>query len=77
MPSPKLNHRIQSRLSIIASIRVNLYEKVTRKKVGKIFDDSDILSCVGRSQSSRRLLEHSSKYSCSVVSKCKMNKGGY
>ena len=62
MPSPKLNHQIQSRLSIIMSIRVDLYEEVIGKKAGEIFDDSNVLSHDDRSQSLRRLPEHSSRY---------------
>ena len=61
MLSPKSNYQIQSRLSTTVLIRVDLYEEVTGKKVGKIFDDSDVLSCDSRSQSLRSL-EHSSRY---------------
>ena len=62
MLSPKSNYRIQSRLSTIVLIRVDLYEEVTGKKAGEIFDDSDILSCNSRSQSPRRSPENSSRY---------------
>ena len=62
MPSPKSIHGIQSRLSTAASIRVDLYEEVTGKKAGEIFDDPDILNGDGRSQSPRRSPEHSSRY---------------
>ena len=44
------------------SIRVDLYEEVTGKKAGEIFDDSDVLSCDSRSQSPRRSPENSSRY---------------
>ena len=53
MPSPKSIHGIQSRLSTTASIRVDLYEEVTGKKAGQIFDDSDILSGNSRNSSRR------------------------
>ena len=49
MPSPKSIHRIQSRLSTTSSIRVDLYEEVTGKKAGQIFEDSDVFSRDGRS----------------------------
>jgi hypothetical protein len=72
IPSPKPIHRIQSRLSTTASIRVDLYEEVTGKKAGQIFEDSDsdVFSHDGRSggrSSSRSKLprrspEHSSRY---------------
>ena len=62
IPSPKSNYQIQSRLSTTVSIRVDLYEEVTGKKAGEIFDDSDVLSCDSRSQSPRRSLENSSRY---------------
>jgi hypothetical protein len=62
MPSSKSNYQIQSRLSTIASIRVNSYEEVTGKKAGQIFDDSDIPSHDGSSQFPRRSPEHLSRY---------------
>ena len=62
IPSPKSNYQIQSRLSTTVSIRVDLYEEVTGKKAGEIFDDSDVLSCDSRSQSPRRSPENSSRY---------------
>ena len=49
IPSSKSIHRIPSRLSTTTSIRIDLYEEVTGKKAGQIFDDSDIFSCDGRS----------------------------
>ena len=51
MSSPKLIHRNQSRLSTTVSMRIDSYEEVTGKKAGQIFDDSDIPSRDGRSQS--------------------------
>jgi hypothetical protein len=44
------------------SMRIDLYEKVTGKKAGQIFDDSDIFSHNGRSPSPRRLPEYLSRY---------------
>jgi len=41
---------------------VDLYKKITGKKASEIFDDSDILSHDSRSQSPRKLSEHSSRY---------------
>ena len=60
--SPKSICGNQSRLSTTASIRIDSYEEVTGKKAGQIFDDSDIPSRDGRSQSSKRSPEHSSRY---------------
>jgi Plavaka transposase len=60
--SAKSIYGIQSRLSTTASMRIDSYEKVTRKKAGQIFDDSDIPSHNGRSQLPRRSPEHSSRY---------------
>jgi hypothetical protein len=60
--SPKSIYGIQSRLSTTASMRIDSYEEVTRKKAGQIFDDSDIPSRDGRSQSPRRSPEHLSRY---------------
>ena len=74
MPSLKSIHRIQSRLSTTASIKVDLYEEVTGKKAGQIFEDSDVFSrddisggrsggrSSGRSESPKRSPEHSSRY---------------
>jgi hypothetical protein len=47
--SPK-SYGIQSKLSTTASIRIDSYEEVTRKKAGQIFDDSNVLSCDSRSR---------------------------
>ena len=60
--SPKLIHRNQSRLSTTVSMRIDSYEEITGKKAGQIFDDSDVTSRDGRSQSPRRLPEHPSRY---------------
>jgi hypothetical protein len=60
--SPKSIYGIQSRLSTTASMRIDSYEEVTRKKAGQIFDDSDISSRDGRSQSPKRSPEHLSRY---------------
>ena len=60
--SPKLIHRNQSRLSTTVSIRIDSYEEITGKKAGQIFDDSDVPSRDGRSQSPRKLPEHPSRY---------------
>ena len=74
MPSLKSIHQIQSRLSTTASIKVDLYEEVTGKKAGQIFEDSDVFSrddisggrsggrSSGRSESPKRSPEHSSRY---------------
>ena len=62
MLSAKSIYRIQSRLSTTASMRIDSYEEVTRKKAGQIFDDSDIPSHNSRSQLPRRSPEHSSRY---------------
>jgi hypothetical protein len=53
---------IQSRLSMTTSMRIDLYEEVTQKKAGQIFDDSDILSHNGRSQLPKRSPEYPSRY---------------
>jgi hypothetical protein len=53
---------IQSRLSMTTSMRIDLYEEVTQKKAGQIFDDSDILSHNGRSQLLKRSPEYPSRY---------------
>ena len=62
MSNPKSIHGIQSRLSTTASMRIDSYEEVTRKKAGQIFNGSDIPSRDGRSQSPRRSPKHPSRY---------------
>ena len=59
--SPK-SYGIQSKLSTTASIRIDSYEEVTRKKAGQIFDDSNIPNYDGSSQFPKGSREHSSSY---------------
>ena len=40
-PRPLLTCQIQSRLSTTASMRIELYEEVTGKKAGQVFDDTE------------------------------------
>jgi hypothetical protein len=39
-PCPLLTHQVQSRLSTTASIRIELYEEVTGRRAGQVFDGS-------------------------------------
>jgi hypothetical protein len=61
-PRPLLTCRIQSRLATTASMRIELYEEVTGKKAGQVFDDTENINHDNGRQTPKRPPGHRSTY---------------